>query len=166
MPRPHPHHERPTGARRKQERWDRLQPRRHHFRFHHYRQAGGLDVLTIRSPLPGWNSINLNPYVIGVPPLSFQWRWNGTAIPGATNMSYSIPTVTLGVGGAYDLVASNAYGMATSKVSTVTVDQLTQVAASNIVFDSNPFSVQHNGVNMGAIPGSLLSRTAPPPATA
>jgi hypothetical protein len=98
---------------------------------------------------PG-DTITLNPYVIGVPPLSFQWRLNGAPVPGATNMSYVIPSVNLGSGGNYDLVASNAYGMATSKVSTVTVDTIVQIPASNLVYDSNPVNPQNDGVDFGA----------------
>ncbi len=98
---------------------------------------------------PG-DTIVLNPYAIGVTPLSCQWRVNGRNIPGATNMSYTIPSVNLASGGSYDLVVTNLYGAVTSKVSVVTVDRLAQTPASEIVADSNPANAQHDGVNMGA----------------
>jgi len=47
---------------------------------------------------PGDN-ITLRGVAIGVPPLSFQWRKDGVAIPGATSLTYSIPTVTSATGG-------------------------------------------------------------------
>jgi len=99
---------------------------------------------------PG-DSILLSAYAIGVPPLSLQWRLNGTAIAGATNLSYAISNVSLASGGNYALVVTNAYGATTSQVSTVTVDRITeQSPAANVVYDSNPANPQHNGVNLGA----------------
>jgi hypothetical protein len=98
---------------------------------------------------PG-DTITLSTYVIGVPPLSLQWTENGAIIPGATGLSYVISNVNLSSGGNFSLVASNAYGVATSKVSTVTVDQIVQGFASNVVYDSNPDNPQNDGVNMGA----------------
>jgi hypothetical protein len=98
---------------------------------------------------PG-DSIVLSAYAIGVPPLSLQWRLNGNNIPGATNLSYAIPSVTLANNGNYVLVVTNVYGATTSLVATVTVDRITQTTATNIVADSNPANPQHNGVNMGA----------------
>ncbi len=58
--------------------------------------------------------------------------------------------ITAASGGSFDLVVSNSYGVATSKVATVTVDQITQVGTSNLVFDSNTLGAQHDGVNLGA----------------
>jgi hypothetical protein len=98
---------------------------------------------------PG-DSLTLSAYAIGVPPLALQWRVNGTPIPGATNLSYGISNVNLTSGGNYDLVVSNAYGSATSKVSTVTVDKITQMPMTELVYDSNPSNAQHNGINIGA----------------
>ena len=98
---------------------------------------------------PG-DSILLSAYVIGVPPLSYQWRRNGATIPNATNLTYAISNVNLASGGNFELVATNAYGAATSQVSTVTVDRIMQSAAFNVVYDSNPANPQHDGVNMGA----------------
>jgi len=102
-------------------------------------------------PLAGpGDTIALSAYAIGVPPLSCQWRVNGQNIFGATNLSYTIPSVNLASGGNYDLVVTNLYGAATSKVSVVTVDKIAQIPASGVVADSNPVNVKHNGVNMGA----------------
>src|SRR5207245_1269224 len=46
----------------------------------------------------------------------------GVAIDGATDASYNIPDIT--AGGSYDMVVTNIYGGATSKVSVVTIDRL------------------------------------------
>jgi len=99
---------------------------------------------------PGDTNI-LSAYAIGVPPLAYQWRLNGQNIPGATDLSYTNIISTLASGGNYDLVVTNLYGAATSKVATVTVDKITQGSiSSNVVYDSNPDNAQHDGVNMGA----------------
>jgi hypothetical protein len=100
---------------------------------------------------PG-DSILLSAYAIGVPPLSYQWRLNGQGIPGATNTSYAISNVnSVALGGNYDLVVTNLYGTATSRVSTVTVDRITQTPSNGIaIHDSNPSNPQHDGVNMGS----------------
>jgi hypothetical protein len=98
---------------------------------------------------PG-DTLLLSAYAIGVPPLSYQWRLNGTNIPQATNLSYAISNVNLASGGNFHLVVTNIYGAVTSKVSTVTVDRLTQSPASDLVYDSNPTNAQNDGVDMGA----------------
>jgi len=102
---------------------------------------------------PG-DTILLNPYAIGVPPLFYQWRLNGRSIAAATNSSYTISNVSLSGAGNYDLVVTNLYGAATSKVSTVTaalaLNGITASRIHGIVFDSNPANAQHDGVNMGA----------------
>jgi Concanavalin A-like lectin/glucanases superfamily len=100
---------------------------------------------------PG-DTIVVSAYAIGVTPLSFQWQLNGKDIPGATTLSNTIASATLADSGSYTLIVSNAYGVATSKVATVTVDSITQspTATNNIIFDSNPDNAQHNGLNLGA----------------
>ena len=47
----------------------------------------------------------------GTAPVFVQWRLNGVAIEGATNLSYVVPTATLNLSSnLYSLVVSNAYG--------------------------------------------------------
>jgi hypothetical protein len=50
---------------------------------------------------------------VGLPPLTYQWRKNGTNIPGATTNTLSFPMSTSSTG-SYTLVVSNAYGIAVS----------------------------------------------------
>jgi glucose/arabinose dehydrogenase len=56
----------------------------------------------------------------GLPPLSYQWRKNGVAIPGATNNSYTIPVVIFSDSGDYDMIVYNAYGADTSLAAHLT----------------------------------------------
>jgi hypothetical protein len=97
---------------------------------------------------PG-DTVALSAYAIGVPPLSYQWRLNGQNIPGATTLSNFISSISDTTAGFYDLVVTNAYGSATSKVAIVG-EVIGQGSAANVVFDSNPDNTQNNGVNMGA----------------
>ncbi len=98
----------------------------------------------------GGDNFVLSAYAVGVPPLSYQWRKDGVAIPGATSLSYGITNVQVAEAGSYDLVVTNAYGQATSDVSVVTVDHLLPTAGSNFVMDSNPNGPAHDGVASGA----------------
>ena len=58
----------------------------------------------------------------GTSPLSYQWRRNGTAIPGATNASYTLnPTAVSDSGASFSVVVSNSVGSVTSSAATLTV---------------------------------------------
>jgi Immunoglobulin domain/Immunoglobulin I-set domain len=58
----------------------------------------------------------------GTPLLQYQWRRNGTPINGATEASYTTPTLALADSGAlYDVVVSNSAGSVTSSAATLTV---------------------------------------------
>src|SRR6185295_2748812 len=59
----------------------------------------------------------------GTAPLAYQWRNNGTNIPGATNASYTTPATTSSDNGAlFSVVVSNSVGSATSSSATLTVN--------------------------------------------
>jgi hypothetical protein len=98
---------------------------------------------------PG-DTVVLNPYAIGVPPLSYQWRVGGVPIPNATNASYTIAGVSLANAGNYDLLVANAYGETTSLVAAVTTDVIAQSPAAETVADSNPANAENDGTDLGA----------------
>jgi Concanavalin A-like lectin/glucanases superfamily len=97
---------------------------------------------------PGDN-VTLRSIAIGVPPLSLQWRQNGAAIPGATNLTYAITNIGTLQGGKYDLLATNLYGSTTGAVAMVTVDQLA-VTPRPIAVDAKPSGVPQDGAIFGA----------------
>jgi hypothetical protein len=103
-------------------------------------------------PVPGGrgDTITLNPYAIGVPPLAYQWRFNGVPISGATSSNYTIAALSPAVVGNYDLVVTNNYGSTTSRVAAVTEDLLSAVTGNNFVADSNPSNMPCVGLNQGA----------------
>lgn len=96
------------------------------------------------------DTIALSAYAVGVPPLSYQWRKNGQAIAGATTTFYSQNNTVLAYAGNYDLVVTNLYGAATSSVAVVTVDHITATPGNNVLIDSNPQNVEHDGLSFGA----------------
>jgi hypothetical protein len=57
---------------------------------------------------------------IGAAPLSWQWRFNGNNITGATASSYTIADVQAYNAGNYIVVVTNAYGSVTSSVAVLT----------------------------------------------
>src|SRR5438093_7206523 len=50
----------------------------------------------------------------GAEPLSYQWRFNGTNLPGATNAVLELDNVQFNQAGTYSVVVSNGFGTATS----------------------------------------------------
>ncbi len=69
-----------------------------------------------RFVVPGTNT-TFTAVVRAAPPVTYQWRHEGTNILQGTNASYAIPFVTSLDGGAYDLLVTNLYGSATSSVA-------------------------------------------------
>ncbi len=98
--------------------------------------------------VPG-DDVTLRALAIGVPPLGLQWRKDGVAIAGANSLTYPISKITLAQGGNYDLLVTNLYGSATSKVSVVTVDKLA-IAPQPYALDSKPSGTKIDGQVLGA----------------
>lgn len=97
------------------------------------------------------DTATMRAIAIGVPPLSYQWRKDGTPISGATNLTYGITNVTkISTGGNFDLVVTNLYGSVTSKVAAVIVDHLTSANGPGYTFDSKPVGTNQDGYDFGA----------------
>jgi hypothetical protein len=107
----------------------------------------GLQIKSVSPPLivtqptnqiaiQGLNA-NLSPVVIGTPPLVYQWRFNGTPIPGATNGTFTVTNAQSGSAGSYSVVVTNAYGALQSSNAILTVTTVATIGtqpASQIVF--------------------------------
>ena len=67
---------------------------------------------------------------IGSAPIGYQWFFNGTPIPGATGVSFTVSNVTVANMGNYSIVASNLAGMDTN---TGTLTALLDVTPPSVV---------------------------------
>ncbi len=76
----------------------------------------------------------------GTAPLTYQWRKDGTNIPGAISSSYNIASAATADGGSYSVVITNAYGTVTSSAAAVTVT----TAAIPATITSQPVAVTRN----------------------
>lgn len=73
-----------------------------------------------------------NVIASGTGSLSYQWKKDGTDIPGATSSSHSISAANAAHMGLYRVVVSSAYGVVTSDPATLVVNAVT-VAAPTIL---------------------------------
>ena len=101
------------------------------------------------APVTSGSTVNLGITAIGVPPLSYQWRLNGSAIPGATSASYTVASLVPTNSGFYDVVVSNAYGSATNPPVPVTADILIGWK-SGLFADSKTQGTPHAAWSKGA----------------
>ncbi len=100
----------------------------------------------------------------GTPPLSYQWYFNGSAISGATDATYTINGVTTNNEGSYMVVVTNACGSVTS--SSITVDA--SVPAPPVVAAAVPTNEVPSTIagNETAAAAPAATSTEPAPATA
>jgi alpha-tubulin suppressor-like RCC1 family protein len=77
----------------------------------------------------------LQTVAAGAAPLYYQWLLNGTNLDGATNSTLTIPAISTNNAGNYQVVVSNALGVATSFAVPITVP------------DSLPFFLTQPGTN-------------------
>ncbi|NBV21840.1 MAG: hypothetical protein EBS05_07955 [Proteobacteria bacterium] len=76
---------------------------------------------TNRTVLAGSN-VNFTVKAGGTQPLSYQWRFNGTNLPGATAASLLVPNAQIGSSGNYSVLVSNPYGSANSSNAVLVVN--------------------------------------------
>ncbi len=94
----------------------------------------------------------------GTAPLSYQWRFNGLNIPGATNSSYTRPGAQTNHAGPYTVVVTNFAGAVTSAPAVLTVGfSLTVAHPEGGFLDAFPGQVIY-------MPGSNVTLTAYPDA--
>ncbi|MCC6233925.1 MAG: immunoglobulin domain-containing protein, partial [Verrucomicrobiales bacterium] len=107
-------------------------------------------------------SIVLTVGANGSGPLSYQWRRNGVAIPGATGVSLNLPRLTEVDFGTYDVVVSNAAGSSTSDpASLAKTTSGGGGGTSNLDYGDAqdplyPTTLAHNGASQLVYPGFVL----------
>jgi hypothetical protein len=93
------------------------------------------DVPTITSQpqsqhVDAGNEGTLSVTADGVPPLSYQWFFNGKAITGATHSAYQIPNCQWGNSGDYSVIVSSISGSVASQTAVLTVHEFPRAAAA------------------------------------
>jgi hypothetical protein len=71
-------------------------------------------------PTNGINTVCLHARAVGVQPMSYQWQFNGTNLPNATNADLTITNAPGTGSGQYCALASNSLGSASSHLALVT----------------------------------------------
>ncbi|HTV41908.1 MAG TPA: pectinesterase family protein [Candidatus Sulfotelmatobacter sp.] len=81
----------------------------------------------------------------GIPAPTYQWLFNGTNLPAATNASLTIAGVTFNDAGSYAVVVSTLAGNVTSAAAVLTVIPLTAPVQSSAAYSNGQFSVSVSG---------------------
>lgn len=93
--------------------------------------GGGVPLVTVQpfdqAAFTG-TPVTLHVRAAGVFPLTFQWRLNGSEIPGATNASLFLTQVQLSDAGRYSALVSNAAGSDISKGANLTVLEILRIS--------------------------------------
>jgi hypothetical protein len=89
---------------------------------------------------------------------TYQWRRNGTAIPGANNASYTLSDAKVSQGGSYSVVVANSAGSVTSDAASLTVTPATTYATyTEAVLADNPIHYYPLDETSGATAADLGS---------
>ena len=98
----------------------------------------------------------------GSQPISYQWRLNGSNIPGATQPSFSIAATTFAQNGEqYSVIATNSFGSTTSATAVLTVIPSNQPPTASLTIDSTsgdaPLTVNLDASASDDSDGSIVS---------
>jgi alpha-tubulin suppressor-like RCC1 family protein len=110
---------------------------------------GFADILQVSADqsLVAGQALQLQVQYVANPPATVQWRFNGLAIPNATNNTLLLPQAAEWMSGSYTLSLSNAYGIITSPAIQVLVASapptiVTQPSAPAQLPDGAPLRLQ------------------------
>ncbi len=81
---------------------------------------------TNRTVLPG-TAVSMTALATGVAPLTYQWRWNGVDLAGATNAAYAIVSAQTTNAGLYSVRAVNPAGAALTTNALLTIQAGPQI---------------------------------------
>ncbi|MFM1768321.1 MAG: hypothetical protein RJA22_850 [Verrucomicrobiota bacterium] len=117
------------------------------------------NVAVLVPPDPAASPTNRASFTVGAvsfnPPLRYQWLFNGLAIPGATNATYSFTNVQFADGGTYRAAVADGVAETLSAPAT-----LTPVIRPRVV--EGPFGPQTNVIN-GTVTLGVTVTGYPPP---
>jgi sugar lactone lactonase YvrE len=87
----------------------------------------------VLTPCPNQNvtaaaTTTLAPLVAGTAPITYQWLFDGTNIPGATLAALTLTNVQAADAGSYQLNVSNSFGSSTSAITVLSVTNAPMIA--------------------------------------
>jgi hypothetical protein len=91
---------------------------------------------------------------LGTGIISYQWRYNGAPITGATNASYTIPALALSNAGTYSVVVTATCGSVTSANALLTVTPLTTISvqpSGSTVCEGSPVNLSVSAAGTGTL---------------
>ncbi len=71
--------------------------------------------------VPCHSNVTFSVTATGLPPLSYQWRFNDNKLSNATNASLTLSNVSVAAAGRYSVIVSNAFGSTNSNEAMLTV---------------------------------------------
>ena len=99
------------------------------------------------------SSVTFSVVASGTAPLSYQWKFNGANISGATSSSFTIASAQSANAGSYTVTVSNSAGSVTSAAATLTVNS----GGSNTRYNLTGFAT----VSPGCTGGGVIATTDP-----
>ncbi len=88
----------------------------------------------------------------GSAPLSYQWKKDGTALPGSSSAMLSIASTQPSDAGSYSVVVTNSAGSATSNAATLTVNPLPVI--QSFTASPGPIAIGGSGVLAWTVTGA------------
>ncbi len=102
-------------------------------------------------------NVTLSAGVLGTPPFTYRWQFNGTEMVGATNYSLSLTNVQVSDSGVYGVVASSANGSAATNAILTVLPPVTSATPSILVNDGHfGFHSELFGFNVCSAPGQMI----------
>ncbi|MES2693995.1 MAG: immunoglobulin domain-containing protein [Verrucomicrobiota bacterium] len=107
---------------------------------------------------PVGTSVTFGANATGGGTLTYQWRHNGTAIPGATSSTLTLPSVQAFQAGSYTLVVTNAGGTVTSTAATLSTTPISTAGSDARLANLSTRGQAGTGGN-SLIPGFVIGGT-------
>lgn len=115
-----------------------------------------------RKAEPG-ESISLSVDAVGLAPLTYQWRKDGTAIAGATNSTLTIASAQAADAGSYSVVVNGPGGSVTSAAADITVNsgRLINLSVRSVAGAGNDTLIVGFALNAGSGKNLLIRGIGP-----
>src|SRR5262249_48317119 len=73
------------------------------------------------------SNVTFTVVAVGTPPPNYQWQFNGASLPGATNATLTVLSITTNQVGQYRAIVANSYGSVTSATATLAITRIGSV---------------------------------------